>query len=133
MPACANTAPRHVSHMTCTIPHKPISASGYIKARTCVAMGEGLGVADDVLASLAALGIAPSLRDQVQQALSQLAEAAHVAAGTRDACEERQLSGAAATTAPRGTATAREAALQKRVSELESKLNDLEHKMGLSR
>ena len=92
-----------------------------------------MGVVDDVLASLAALGIAPSLRDQVQQALSQLAQAADVAAGTRDAYEERQSSGAAATIAPRGNATAREAALQKRVSELESKLADLEHKMVLSR
>lgn len=86
--------------------------------------GEGeAGPALDILAGLASLGIAPALRDQVQQALADLS---HVTADVDGF--SAGLVGAAGKCVPGGTAgtapasNTREGALQRKVEELEQKM-----------
>lgn len=78
----------------------------------------------DILAGLASLGIAPSLREQVQQALADLSHAAGAVAAdaaypdTPDT-GARTASGSSASTS---SSSAKDSTLQRKVAELEQKM-----------
>ncbi|KAG2445968.1 hypothetical protein HXX76_000571 [Chlamydomonas incerta] len=78
----------------------------------------------DILAGLASLGIAPSLREQVQQALADLTHAAGAVAADAaypdtPGTGARVTSGASASTS---TSSAKDSTLQRKIAELEQKM-----------
>ena len=127
--AAVGHAAGHATPAQAHQPHHRVSTAGSVSSEMDDEIGQ-LPQALDILASLTSLGIAPTLRDKVQQALVELthATAAQLAAvdGPRPSVTGSAVSAGNVSSSGRAGGTpasaAREVALQRKVAELEQKM-----------